>query len=457
MLNYTYDLAGNVASIYSSSLHGASMSYTYDSLNRLSTVVDNNLPAGQNTTTYAYDSASNLVTVTYPNQLQSTIQYDSLNRLTSLNTATTTSSTPVAGYSYTLGATGNRTGATEQSGRTLTWNYDGIYRLTNETISSDTGGANGSVSYGLDPVGNRTSTNSSLPGVQSVTLAGFNLDDWIATESYDANGNTTSTGGKTFAYDSENHLVSMNGGAVTMIYDAFGNRVAKIANGVTTQYLVDDLNPTGYAQVVEEVVNGAVERQYTYGLQRISEDQPINGTWTPSFYGYDGFGSVRQLTNVSASITDTYNYDAFGNLLNSTGTTPNNYLYRGEQFDTDLGLYYLRARYYNPQTGRFLSRDPEDGTPYDPKSLHKYLYAGGDPVNAVDPTGRAIIAEYAKLYQQIVLGEAPVVQIARREVELICYAVAALDFYNLAVHHETPAPIGMFCDAVALITPWLPF
>ena len=132
------------------------------------------------TTTYAYDSASNLVTVTYPNQLQSTIQYDSLNRLTSLNTATTTSSTPVAGYSYTLGATGNRTGATEQSGRTLTWNYDGIYRLTNETISSDTGGANGSVSYGLDPVGNRTSTNSSLPGVQSVSLASFNLDDWLS-------------------------------------------------------------------------------------------------------------------------------------------------------------------------------------------------------------------------------------------------------------------------------------
>ena len=104
-LNYTFDLAGNVASIYSSSVHGASMSYTYDSLNRLSTVVDNNLPAGQNTTTYAYDTASNLVTVTDPNQLQSTIQYDSMNRLTALNTATQNSSA-VAGYSYTLGATG---------------------------------------------------------------------------------------------------------------------------------------------------------------------------------------------------------------------------------------------------------------------------------------------------------------------------------------------------------------
>ena len=145
--------------------------------------------------------------------------------------------------------------------------------------------------------------------------------------------------------------------------------------------------------MVEEVVNGVVTRQYTYGLQRINEAQSINGTWTQSFYGYDGGGSVRQLTNASAAITDTYNYDAFGNLLNSTGTTPNNYLYRGEQFDTDLGLYYLRARYYNPQTGRFLSRDPEDGKIKIPASLHKYLYASGDPVNRFDPTGRTDLME----------------------------------------------------------------
>jgi RHS repeat-associated protein len=61
----------------------------------------------------------------------------------------------------------------------------------------------------------------------------------------------------------------------------------------------------------------------------------------------------------------------------------------GEQYDQDLGLYYLRARYYNPSTGRFLSRDPEAGDPTDPQSLHKYLYAGGDPVNRIDPSGRA--------------------------------------------------------------------
>jgi RHS repeat-associated protein len=89
------------------------------------------------------------------------------------------------------------------------------------------------------------------------------------------------------------------------------------------------------------------------------------------------------------AVTDTYDYDAFGNKINSTGTTPNNYLYRGEQWDSDLGLYYLRARYYNPLTGRFMSRDPNEGTPVIPATLHKYLYTGGDPVNRIDPRGRA--------------------------------------------------------------------
>jgi RHS repeat-associated protein len=142
-------------------------------------------------------------------------------------------------------------------------------------------------------------------------------------------------------------------------------------------------------------VNGSVTRQYTYGIQRISENQVINNAWAASFYEYDGFGSVRQLTNSAGAVTDTYEYDAFGNSFTKTGTTPNNYLYRGEQYDSDLGLYYLRARYYNPNTGRFMSRDPEDGKAKDPASLHKYLYADGDPVNGLDRTGKADLYEWA--------------------------------------------------------------
>jgi RHS repeat-associated protein len=174
-----------------------------------------------------------------------------------------------------------------------------------------------------------------------------------------------------------------------LVPDAFGNRVSKSVNGVTTKYLVeDDVNPTGLPQVLEETVNGVVQRTYTYGLQRISESQMVSGTWTTSFYGHDGAGSVRQLTNSAGVVTDEYEYDAFGNSFTKTGTTPNNYLYRGEQYDSDLGLYYLRARYYNSATGRFMSRDPYDGNQFGPKTLHKYLYTAGDPVNRIDPRGR---------------------------------------------------------------------
>jgi len=98
-------------------------------------------------------------------------------------------------------------------------------------------------------------------------------------------------------------------------------------------------------------------------------------------------GSVRQLTSLTGAVTDTYSYDAFGNLLASTGSTPNNFLYRGEQYDSALGLEYLRARYYNPATGRFLSKDPWGGSLADPATLHKYSYVGGNPINYHDPTG----------------------------------------------------------------------
>jgi RHS repeat-associated protein len=389
-LSYTFTPTGKVATIASSNVNGATVAYTYDSIDRLSTVIDNRLPSGSNTTTYTYDGANNVATAIYPNGVESTFTYDQLNRVTGL-------SSPVSGYTYQRGPTGNLTNVTEQSGRAASWTYDGIYRLTNETISLAPSGNNGSIGYGLDPVGNRTSVNSAISGLAPIAGT-FNADDELSSETYDANGNVLSEGGKTFSYDSENHLIAMNGGAVSIIYDAFGNRVAKTANGVTTKYLVeDDVNPTGYPQVLEEVVGTTAQRTYTYGLQRISEYQTIGGSWTASFYGYDGGGNVRKLTNSAGAVTDSYEYDAFGNSFTVNGSTPNNYLYRGEQFDPDLGLYYLRARYMNPLTGRFMSRDPEDGDFSDPKTLHKYLYTGGDPVNGWDPTGRDIAIGYAQL------------------------------------------------------------
>jgi RHS repeat-associated protein len=106
-----------------------------------------------------------------------------------------------------------------------------------------------------------------------------------------------------------------------------------------------------------------------------------------SFYSYDGHGSVRQLTDASASVTDTYTYDAFGILTSRTGITPNDYLYSGQHFDQHLKLYYLRARYLNQDAGRFLSVDSYAGNQSDPGTLHKYLYTANDPINKWDKSG----------------------------------------------------------------------
>src|SRR6266480_187189 len=104
-----------------------------------------------------------------------------------------------------------------------------------------------------------------------------------------------------------------------------------------------------------------------------------------------GYEKCRWENVVGSGVT--YDYDAFGNLIHSTGTTPNNYLFAGEQFDPDLNLYYNRARYLQVSTGRFWSKDKFEGDPQSSESLHKYLYTGADPVNRHDPSGRWEIGE----------------------------------------------------------------
>ncbi len=412
-LLYAYDGAGHLASTSSSNPNGVNVSYTYDTLNRLNTVVDSRL----GTTTYNYDDANNVANVTYPNGVQTAYTYDDLNRVKAAATQT-------VGFSYIRDAAGKITNALELDSRSITWNYDGANRLQNESIANDPNGKNGQVDYSLDPVGNRSSATSSISGLTPIG-GSFNQDDELTSaETYDQDGNVISTGGKSFAYNSQNQLVSM-GNTVGLAYDGDGNRVAKVANGTTTRYLVDDLNPTGYPQVVDELTNGVVTRTYTYGLQRISQAQVVSGSWTTSFYVYDGGGSVRALTNSLGAVTDAYDYDAFGNLLNKTGSTPNSYLYRGEFFDSDLGLYYLKARWINPLTGRFMSRDPLDGTAFIPRTLHKYLYAGGDPVNYVDPSG-----EDGELVGYIDLA-ARSFTLAERVAAYGCYASIALTSTSL--------------------------
>jgi RHS repeat-associated protein len=129
---------------------------------------------------------------------------------------------------------------------------------------------------------------------------------------------------------------------------------------------------------------GALIAAFVYGDDLISM---ARGGQT-AFYHFDAVGSTRLLTDLAGAVTDTYDYDAFGTLLARTGSTDNPFLFAGQALDANTGFYYLRARFYQPSTGRFLSVDPFQGLALDPPSLHRYVYSGNDPVNRTDPSGR---------------------------------------------------------------------
>jgi RHS repeat-associated protein len=150
------------------------------------------------------------------------------------------------------------------------------------------------------------------------------------------------------------------------------------------RFVVDPMDNSRLPQVIAELDgDGNVVAGYVYGddLIRMRRDGQN------AYYHYDGNHSTRFLTDAAGAVTDTYAYDAFGNLVAGSGSTVNYYLFSGQQYDPNLGFYYLRARYYQPSSGRFLSMDPYMGNIYDPISLHKYLYAHNNPVNLHDPTG----------------------------------------------------------------------
>lgn len=400
-LAYTYDVVGNLLSMRSSNSDGVSVDYTYDALRRLAAVTDMRLTDG--TTTYGYDAVGNLRTIAYPNGVTSAYGVDRLNRVTSIETS---GAQVLERYTYTLGPAGHRQQMEELSGRTVHYSYDALYRLIDETMTADPDGLNGSITYRYDAVGNRLTRDSTLPTISSETYT-YDANDRLIGDAYDANGNTLAADGVTYTYDFENRLVTSNQGNTTIVYDGDGNRVAQTLDGVTTRYLVDDRNPTGYTQVVEELVAGEVQRSYTYGRDLISQTQASGGSWITSFYGYDALGSVRSLTNAAGSMTDQYRYDAFGTLLASNGTTPNLYRFAGEQLDPTLDLYVLRARYYAPDAGRFWSRDPYPGRIAEPLTLHDYVYAHADPVNNSDPSGLFAVAETALTQQRVAQPSIP--------------------------------------------------
>ena len=182
-----------------------------------------------------------------------------------------------------------------------------------------------------------------------------------------------------------------------------GNNIRK-----RTEYLVDPNQ--AYAQVLEEwgssgTATGALgdetlAKTYIFGDDLISQTKlALDGTGTNSFYHYDGLGTTRALSNTAGLTTDRNAYTAFGENDPAgtsgwtSGTTDNNFKYTGEQLDPNLGFYYLRARYMNPAVGGFINQDSYMGNSSDPASLHKYLYAGANPVMGIDPSGNMSLIE----------------------------------------------------------------
>jgi RHS repeat-associated protein len=184
-------------------------------------------------------------------------------------------------------------------------------------------------------------------------------------------------------------LTNFSGGAVTITYNGDSLRARKTAGGTNTYYLVDDRNPSGYPQVLEEwTANGGVtnlSRVYTYGLSLTSQKQGS----TIYYFGTDGHGSTRLLLDNVGAVANAFAYDAYGSLIASNSTGQTTHFYCGEELDLDLGMYYVRARYYQPNTGRFWSMDTYEGLTGDPLSLHKYLYVECDPINKIDPSGQS--------------------------------------------------------------------
>jgi RHS repeat-associated protein len=398
-IEYQYDDAGNIIQVETKA---GIIEYEYDEWNRLEEVKE-----GNETTTYFYDEVGNLERTEFPNGTVETRVYDELHRLQVLEVKDE-NETVLAKYEYELSDAGYRKqvketllqpdGTTVE--RTIDYDYDELYRLLEAAIL---GGE--TVSYAYDDVGNRISSTDAEGTREYV----YDENDRLTQElvngvvvvsyTYDDNGNlkTRTEGGETVNYlwDDQNRLVEVQGssGIVNYVYDDNNIRVSSTVDDVTTSYLLDKNRP--YAQVLAEYIGDDEIASYLYGLDLISQERND----IDSYYLADGLGSTRGLTDENGNVTDVYSYDAYGNLTDSVGSSENDYLFAGEQFDGNLEQYYLRDRYYDPSVGRFTRRDTYEGRLEEPVTLHKYIYANSNPISFIDPSGLASLIDQAAANQ----------------------------------------------------------
>jgi RHS repeat-associated protein len=372
-VSYTYDdLPGGSAADYPGQrtkityADSKTAAYTYKADGRMETVTDWLSKA----TTYSYDNSGQLTHTVLGNGVTTDNTYDAAGRLTNLVNKDGVGST-LSSYAYTLDKVGNRTQVADTNG-TTTVGYDAGYQVTAVTYPNSD-----SQSFTYDAMGNRLSTtfnssttNYTYDAADEMTAAG------ATSYGYDANGNQTSRGSDTFGYDHQNRLTStsLGGTSGSYAYNGDAERTSRTLGGSTVSYSWDQ------AAALPQVLQDSAGNTYVYGLDLIARTVTSGNQ---EYYLSDGLGSTTGLTDGSGTVVATYSYDVYGGLRSQTGSSANEFTYTAEQNDS-TGLEYLRARYYDPATGRFLSEDPLP-------LLRRYPYAGNDPVNYVDPSGDCLI------------------------------------------------------------------
>jgi RHS repeat-associated protein len=255
------------------------------------------------------------------------------------------------------------------------YGYDRLDRLTSVT------GPDGNTTYAYDPVGNRTSkvlagtTTYTYDRADRITAAG------ATSITLDANGNTTAKGADTFTFDQANQLRSatVSGSTESYVYDGDGTRFSRQVGGNPAVRYVSDIA----VGLPVTIADGT--RKYVYGLGLAFA---VSGA-SQEVYHTDGLGSVRALTDGSGGVTAGFRTDAWGVPTVTTGGSAQPFRFTGEPQDA-TGLTYLRARYYDPDLGRFTSRDTWMGSPSSPQTQNRYAYANNNPTTNTDPSGHVV-------------------------------------------------------------------
>jgi RHS repeat-associated protein len=298
----------------------------------------------------------------------------------------------------------------------------------------------GSVSraYVYDAAGNRTS--GPLSATSTYNAADELTSDAGFTYTYDAEGQRTSkidraSGATTrYLYNGAQQLTSIqfpDGTTTSYTYDALGRRSTVSAGGTTTAYVYDGVN----ARL--EYVSAGLAASYL-GAGKV--DRPLEMTrGTNSYYYLQNFqGSVTGLTDASGSVAATYSSDAFGVPTSPTPPVTNPFTYTGRDYDAKSGLYYNRARYYEPTTGSFISQDPI-------KSGHRYTYAGGDPVDFTDPGGAVSFPDFGLIWQNITTKYIPALQNTACALASISagFELAVSEVLGSELHGDTYVAMGL--------------